>query len=322
MKIAITGGSGFIGTNLLLHCRAAGLDVFASDINPPRCIDVGHIEKVDLCDLQCLSSWLDQIKPTVLIHLGARTDLDGKSIEDYKENTHGVSNICKWLQDNPSCKTALFASSRLVCRIGYQPTSDNDYCPTTPYGESKCKGELIVRKSQLPQKWTIFRPTSIWGPWMGAPYDAFFRYVASGLYFHPKNAIINKSFGFVGNSVAQIMALAKGGVDLLNKKTIYLADYQQLNVLEWGNEIRRNLNKPPLISVPYSILKSIALLGDMAKKTGIKNPPLTSFRLQNLLANMPHETSELQSILPILPYSLKQAIIETVIWMQSHTNKK
>jgi len=29
----------------------------------------------------------------------------------------------------------------LVCKLGYQPVSDNDYSPTNAYGKSKVEGE-------------------------------------------------------------------------------------------------------------------------------------------------------------------------------------
>ena len=317
MKIALTGGAGFIGTNILVSAKSSKIKFYPSDIVSQRCKDLRELEYVDLCDFNSLHKWLDVVAPEIIIHLGARTDLAGKRAYDYEANIAGVENICTWLKNNPSCHTALFASSRLVCRIGYQPNSETDYCPTTAYGESKIISENIIRNSGLPQSWTIFRPTSIWGPWMGAPYDAFFRYVAQGLYLHPKDCKIEKSFGFVGNTVQQIMELALGGAKILNCKTIYLADYEQIDVFEWGNEIRLQMGKGPLKTVPSWVLRTAAKLGDMFKLLGYNKVPLTSFRLGNLLTNMPHDVSDIQSVLPSLPFTHQEGIKITIDWIKN-----
>jgi nucleoside-diphosphate-sugar epimerase len=317
MRVALTGAAGFIGTNMLLSSAWPGVSFLSSDIAEPRCRKIQQVKKVDLCDMNSLHKWLNEAQPDVIIHLGARTDLNGKKANDYAANIAGVENICSWLKINPSCHTALFASTRLVCRIGYQPNSETDYCPSTPYGESKIIGEKIVRNAGLSQSWTIFRPTSIWGPWMGAPYDAFFRYVAQGLYLHPKDRKIEKSFGFVGNTVQQIITIALGGDKNLNGKTIYLADYEQIDVFKWGNEIRLQMGKMPLKTAPFWVLRTAAKFGDMFKLLGFNNVPLSSFRLDNLLTNMPHDTSEIQSILPSLPFTYQEGIRLTIDWIKN-----
>ena len=317
MRVALTGGSGFIGTNLLLSTEYPQVTFYPSDIVEPRCKTLSRNEKIDLCDRNSIHKWLNDVNPHIIIHLGARTDLNGQKVEDYSANIAGVENICIWLKSNVSCHTALFASTRLVCRIGYQPTSESDYCPTTIYGESKAIGENIVRNAGLSQFWTIFRPTSIWGPWMGEPYDAFFRYVAEGLYVHPKNRNIKKSFGYVGNTVEQIMKLALGGSKKLNKKTIYISDYEQIDIFEWGNEIRLQIGKTPLKTVPICFLKVLGKIGDIMKFLRFTKVPLTSFRLENLLTNMPHDVSEIQSIIPILPFTYQAGIELTINWMKN-----
>jgi hypothetical protein len=43
-----------------------------------------------------------------------------------------VGNLLTVLAEAPDpVERAVIASSRLVCRIGYQPGFDEDYCPTT-----------------------------------------------------------------------------------------------------------------------------------------------------------------------------------------------
>jgi hypothetical protein len=45
---------------------------------------------------------------------------------------------------------------------------------------------------------------------------------------------------------------------------------------------------------------------------------MSSYRLNNMLTEMIHDTSPLQSVLPRLPYSLDQAIDITCEWIRRH----
>ena len=114
-------------------------------------------------------------------------------------------NIIEAINKINTVKFIIFASSMLVCRLGYQPNNSNDYCPDTVYGESKVIGERIVRESSLTVPWTIVRPTSIWGPWFDIPYRSFFDTVHKGLYFHPSGLRVKRSYGFVLNVIYQFL---------------------------------------------------------------------------------------------------------------------
>lgn len=78
---------------------------------------------------------VSDIRPTHVVHLAARTDLDGREVSDYAANTKGVSNLLTVLAEaREPVERAVIASSRMVCRIGYQPRFEEDYCPTTEQG--------------------------------------------------------------------------------------------------------------------------------------------------------------------------------------------
>lgn len=75
----------------------------------------------------------------------ARTDLGGASVKDYAANTVGVSNLIGVLRPLRDLRLAVFASSMLVCRIVFQPSSEDDYSQSTACGQSKTEGERRVR---------------------------------------------------------------------------------------------------------------------------------------------------------------------------------
>lgn len=321
LRIIVTGGSGFIGTNLVEHFVVNGDQVINLDIRPPRNQAHGsYWEKIDLLDAAALRKSVHTFQPDIILHMGARTDLDGKSISDYSVNTVGVSNLLGAIEGLATLHRVIFASSRLVCRIGYQPVDEFDYCPTTLYGESKVEGEKIVRgnAARIPSPWVIVRPTSIWGPWFDVPYKTFFLAIAKGRYFHPKNYNMNKSFGYVGNTVYQLHKLMMASVEMVDGKTFYLADYPPTNVKKMADLIQKTMGVKKVKTLSLGMLRSIAFVGDILKQAGWQQTPLTSFRLNNLLTEMVYALKSLEEIVGELPYSLESGIKETVAWMREN----
>jgi len=169
-KILITGGSGFIGTNLIEFYKDK-VNILNIDIVKPKNKEhTQYWKNVDINNYKELDSAISKFNPDIVIHMAARTDLDGKSLEDYSTNIQGVENILKITDKIESITKVIFASSRLGCKIGYKPQNEFDYCATTIYGESKIIGEQLVRNyKEYSKKWIIVRPTSIWGPWFDIP---------------------------------------------------------------------------------------------------------------------------------------------------------
>lgn len=319
-RVVITGGSGFIGTNLVEHFVAKGALVTNLDVVQPRNpAHVNYWKRVDLLDRETLTNSIREFQPNYILHMGARTDLDGKSLDDYAANTDGVRNLIDAIEGVSSVRRVVFASSRLVCRIGYQPANELDYCPTTPYGESKVVGEKIVREAshRIPCTWIIVRPTSIWGPWFDVPYKTFFLSITKQRYVHPGVAAIQKSFGFVGNTVYELHQLLEADVDLVNKKILYLADYPPIDVAIMANSIQRELGVASIKTLNLVALRLVARIGDALKLFGWRHPPLTTFRLNNLITPMVHDLVPLEQIVGELPYSMEEGISATVDWMRS-----
>jgi len=318
-KILITGGSGFIGTNLLgLYSNKKEFELLNLDLAAPR----NHQHKkfwvqTDILDKQEFVKKVVDFNPQYIVHLAARTDLEGQNSSDYAANTFGVINLIDACKKLNQLKRIGFASSRLVCRIGYSPQSENDVCPTTEYGKSKVQGEQLVRNSSadLPE-WFIFRPTSILGPWFDIPYKTFFMNIYKSRYIHPADLIIKKSFGYVGNSVYQIDKLLFSQTQAHLRKTFFLCDYQSIEVKKWADLIAQRMDKPRVKSVPVFFLNVIATLGDGLKKIGYVHPPLTRFRLDNLMTNMVYETQLLEDVCGPLPFSIEQGVTQTLSWLK------
>ena len=158
-KILITGASGFIGTNLLEDMLSKGYEVCNIDFNTPKIPERNSVWKnVDITDYKSFEKAVLDFAPDYLVHLAARTDLDGKTLEDYSANVVGVENLMAIIHKLPNLKKAIITSSKFVTRNGYKIKNQHDYCPHTKYGESKVETEIRVWANEPQCDWCIIRP--------------------------------------------------------------------------------------------------------------------------------------------------------------------
>lgn len=316
-KFFITGGSGFIGTNVVSLLLKNNIPVQSYDIATPK--NSKHFDffiRGSLLDIDRLEKAVREFEPTHVIHLGARTDLDSDNVDDYSENIVGVENIVKVCDRVPTVKRVVFASSRLVCGIGYNPVDYDDYCPTTAYGKSKVEGEKIVKAlDDRLWDWCIVRPTSIWGPWFGVPYRNFFDLVRLGKYIHPSGVRVFKSFGYVENVVYELMSLARAEHSAIHRKCFYVGDFSDIEVYDFSEKIAAEFKVRSPIEVPFFVLNIAAKIGDFLKWVGV-GFPLTTFRLNNLITPMKHNFNDLREVVGDLPYSVEYGVKKTVRWIE------
>ena len=316
-RIIITGASGFIGTNLLEKFVRDGHFVLNIDIADPRNDSHNCFHKnVDITKFHELNDCIIDFSPEYIVHLAARTDLNGKTISDYSANTIGVRNIIEASKNLKKLKKIIITSSMLVCSLGYKPKNLFDYHPTTIYGESKVITEQNVWNNKPNCDWAIIRPTSIWGEWFGEPYKKFFDMIMAKKYFHIGKKSCTKTYGYVGNAVYQIENILITNTSEDDNKIFYIGDSPPNNIEEWANEIARFL-KYKVKTVPYSMIYIVALMGDIFKKLNIPFP-MTTFRLRNMTTDNIIDLSETNDIAPKLPYTRIQGIKRTLDWI----NKK
>lgn len=315
MRVLITGASGFIGRNLLENLIGEGYEVVNVDCKPPRDqAYAAYWKKINITDYQKFGQAVMDFNPDYIVHLAARTDLDGKSLADYSANILGVENLMKILPVLPHLRKVIITSSMLVCRTGYQPKNQFDYAPTTFYGQSKVETEKIVWAHQPACDWAIIRPTSIWGPWFGVPYRNFFDMIIAHRYFHIGREGCTKTYGYVGNAVYQIKQILFSDTTSEDRKMFYLGDLPATNIEIWGDEIARQLGCR-IRRMPYCLIKAAALFGDVLKRGGIYFP-MTSFRLKNMTTDNVVDLAATYELAPQPPFSREEGIRHTLKWMQ------
>lgn len=317
-RVLVTGGSGFIGTNVVDAFLGDGCVVLNVDIAPPKVpAHLANWQQLDILDNVAVRQTFFSFRPELVIHLAAKTVLDERAtLGHYAANVQGVQSVIDAVRAAGSVERTFFASSRLVCRLGYVPKDDTDYQPSTVYGLSKVRGEQLVRSAPLGLgTWTILRPTGIWGPWFGVPYRDFFTAIRRGRYVHAARRNARKSYGYVENTVYQVRRLADRLPSDVNGRTFVVADYPPVRIRAWAESIREAFGARPIHSVPLPLLKGAAIAGDAVEWLRLGHAPLTSFRLSNLVSDMVYDLSPLEELVGPLPYTLTQGVERTVAWL-------
>lgn len=317
--ILVTGGSGFIGTNLVEALRGAGREVVSLDVAPPQLPRHRDIwRRVDLLDAAAVESALEDVRPSAVLHLAARTDLEGRTLGDYAANTEGLGHVIDVVTRQPGIRRFVSFSTQLVATPGRPPRHDTDYDPPNLYGRSKVIGEEMVRDELDGRDFVIVRPTSVWGPWANERDRAFFRAVSRGVYVHPRGLDVRKSFGYVANVVHQTIRILDAPAADVRGRVLYLADYEPYPVLEWARTVSRLTTGRPVREAPVAALALAARAGDLLHRVTGRLPPLTSSRLRNLTTTTVFDLEDTRRVCGPLPVSMEEGTALTLAWMAEH----
>jgi len=175
MKIAITGGAGFIGSHLTRAYLDAGHDVFVIDTlvnGSRRAVDPrARFYPMDIRDSK-LQILLQMERPDLLSHHAAQREyvLPGeKSLADADVHVRGLLNVLDSCA-SASVSKVIFASGGNTlygCVSSEQLPVTEDYrlCPQRPCDITKVAGEWYVRyyASQYGFTYTILRYSDVYG---------------------------------------------------------------------------------------------------------------------------------------------------------------
>jgi GlcNAc-P-P-Und epimerase len=315
--ILITGGSGFIGTHLINLLRSDGHTCIINvDIAPPKKPE--HRDywcKCDIMDRDGLHDVFARSRPAKMIHLAARTDPNGRFLQDYAVNFEGTAIVAAAVKRTPTVRSAIFTSTQYVVGPGSLPQDDYDFRPYTIYGESKVLSEKVVRAANLSCAWTIVRPTNVWGSWHPRYAQEFWRVLKKGYYFHPGQEPVRRSYAYVGNVVRQVQRILELPPELVCGRVFYVGD-RSIDLLDWVNAFSLELTGREVRVVPRPFVRLLAKVGDAVIALGGRFPVFSS-RYRSMTE---HYTTPMEPTFATLgepPIPWHQGVQETVAWLRT-----
>lgn len=169
-RILITGGAGFIGSNLLLHLHENYPEVhflnidklsYASDPSYLSTIKDSNrytFKKLDIVDREAVRDIINSYKPEGVFHLAAESHVDNsiKGPEPFiKSNVLGTFNLleeCRqfWKDSEEKWSQNRFlhvSTDEVYGTLGEEGffTEETPYAPNSPYSASKAGSDFVVR---------------------------------------------------------------------------------------------------------------------------------------------------------------------------------
>lgn len=241
-RIAVIGGSGFIGRHLVERLHALGAPVRVIGSTPPARPLPGEWIHCDVRDTAGLTAAL--AGTNVAYNLVAIHGPDPRPAALYHEiNVGGARSVCQ-AAAAAGVRHLIFSSSAAVYGTSVGCDETTTPTPRDAYGESKLFAEAVYREwasGQAGRVLSIVRPTVVFGVGGEGTAGRFFRHVAGPGFAHVGAAGNRRSLAFVDN-VAAFLAFV---MDLPGEFHLYnYADQPDLSVAEIVSTIREALNLP------------------------------------------------------------------------------
>jgi dTDP-4-dehydrorhamnose reductase len=164
-RILITGGTGYLGAELLQQARVGGWDVGATSFSSlPDDQDVAWM-RLDIRDQPAVSRTFDAWRPAVVIHTAYRQ----RGPDLWSTSAEGAGVVARVARE-AGARLIHMSSDALFdgTRAGSYSESD-DPSPITPYGEAKAAAERLVAEAHPAA--LIVRTSLIYGGAQPGPHE-------------------------------------------------------------------------------------------------------------------------------------------------------
>lgn len=309
MKIAIIGGSGFVGTRLI-KLLSLDTDISLVNIDKVESIVYPSITRVaNILDVEMFTSLLSGIDLVVLLAAEHRDDVTPVSLY-YDVNVQGIRNTLIAMKKN-GVHRLVFTSS--VAIYGLDKDNPDESFPADPfnhYGKSKWQAEKVLQEWHRDHPYwniNIVRPSVIFGEGNRGNVYNLFRQIVSGKFMMIGSGNNEKSMAYIGNVVAFIRFL-------IIEKTVGYNCYNYVDKPDFTTNSLvyhtcKVLNKKmPSIRIPYWL----GMLGgygfDILAFLTRRKSNISSIRVRKFCSVTKYDATKVMESGFIPPYTLKHGL--------------
>lgn len=174
MRVFVTGVGGQLGHDVVneldrraYECTGSDIQAVYSGVNDGSVVTSAPYVQMDITDEAAVRRTIEELKPDVIIHCAAWTNVDGAEAPENREKVHqinavGTENIAKAAKA-VDAKMVYISTDYVFDGQGTRPWEPDDKCyaPLNVYGRSKLDGELAV--SRILEKYFIVRIAWVFG---------------------------------------------------------------------------------------------------------------------------------------------------------------
>ncbi len=271
MTVLVTGGTGFIGSNLIERLRQRGDDVrcLAKDTLNAAMLESLNVEVV-LGDLNNGIGWEKILDGVDYVYHLAGVTRARNTREYYEGNWGATKQFLKACRTH--CKTLkrfVFVSSLAAVGPslnGENITEETEYHPVSHYGKSKmlAEREVLSHTDSLPL--TIIRPSAVYGPRERDMFE-YMKLIRKGI--QPLIGFNKKLLNLIhADDLVNGMILAAEN-PVAEGQIYFLGSHQNYTTQEIGNAIRLAITDCKLkftIHIPHALVYGIGAVSEVIGK--------------------------------------------------------
>lgn len=180
MKVLVTGGAGFIGSEVVRQAAARGLSVAVID-NLSYAGDLERLKEVmekvkfyrtDISDKKALEDIFRKEGPETVIHLAAESHVDRSILEPQaflQTNVMGTFNLLELSREFRVKRFINVSTDEVYGELGEEGsfTEESPLRPSSPYSASKASQDMLGRAYWRTYGLSVItvRPSNNYGPW-------------------------------------------------------------------------------------------------------------------------------------------------------------
>lgn len=311
MRIAVIGGSGFVGSRLIELIKGSHAVTNIDKQQSSFFSSITHI--ADVRDVDSMKKELKGFDLVVLLAAEHRDDVTPVSLY-YDVNVGGMKNVLEAMDYN-DIKRIVFTSS--VAIYGLNKENPNEEHPADPfnhYGKTKWEAEGLLRawaEKNPNANVNILRPTVIFGERNRGNVYNLLKQIASGKFLMIGSGENFKSMAYVGNIVAFIRFLIE------NKTTGYnvfnYIDKPDMTMNQLVELVGTTLGKHiPKTHFPYWLGMAGGYCFDLLAFITRKKLTVSSVRVKKFCAVTQFDSSKAMSSGFKPPYTIQEGLARTI----------